>query len=51
MISKKMMSNVYMLGSRVLNGIFAKVYSTYIVTFDRNMIKLNAIVPKLLFFP
>ena len=51
MITQKMMSDVNMLNSRMLNEIFAKVYSTCIVTFDRNVIKFNAIVLKLLFFP
>ena len=51
MISKKMMSNINMLGSRMLNGIFAKIYSTCIVTLNWNVIKHYAKVPKLLFLP
>ena len=51
MIMQKVMYNVYMFGSKMLNEILTKFYSTYIVTFDRNMIKLNVIVPKLLFLP
>ena len=49
MISQKMISNVYMFGSRILNEILVKVYSTCIITFDWNVIKFNAIVYQLFF--
>ena len=51
MNSQETMSNVYILSSRILNGIFAKVYSTCIITFDLNMINVNVIIHQLLFFP
>ena len=51
MNTQEMMSNIYMLSPRMLNGIFAKVYNTCIVTFNRNVIKFNVIVQQLLFLP
>ena len=51
MITQEMMSNVYMLSSRMLNEVLAKVDSTCIVIFDWNVIKFNAIVYQLLFLP
>ena len=51
MIMQEMMSNVYMLRSRMLNGVLANVDSTCIITFDWDVIKFNAIVHQLLFLP
>ena len=39
MISKKVMSNLYMLSSRVLHEIFLYAYDTSIITFNKNMLK------------
>ena len=51
MISQEVIPNVYMLGSRMLNRILAKVDGTCIITFDWNVIKFYTIVQQLLFLP
>ena len=45
-----MMSYIYMLGSWMLNGIFAKVDSTCIIIFNWNVIKFYTIVQQCCFY-
>ena len=42
MITQEMVPDVFVFSSRILNRVLTKVDSTCIVTFDRNVINLNA---------
>jgi len=46
-----MVLDLNVLGLRVQNWIFSEIYSTGIVTFHRNVIKVDAIILKLNFNP
>ena len=48
-VSNKMMPYLNMFSSRVLNGVFSEITYTSVVTSDRNMIKGESIVYKLMF--
>ncbi len=51
MITYKMISNVYMLGSRMLYGVLGQIDFTCVITFNKNVIKRYFEVSQLLFDP
>jgi hypothetical protein len=50
-VTKEMMTDFNMFGTSMLNRVFAKINSTFVVTKNGDVVKLNSVVDKSLLHP